>query len=252
MKGLFKGLFKGLASAGFALTLCMSCLGGSDGVENPKLELRFEPGGGQAATAGRVSLYAVDRDPALDSLPLLAKAFTGRDAVTFTPEELDSAIARGLRLRGRSPDSASDTLLEFNVVAVSGGLEAWVPGFRYQRLGRRSGFARAEPGNPADLGPFGKLSETHALPPAILDVRGRIGLTGKELGIDYVFIPGSPYVSRVDSGQGLAFPRLPSGVYGLVGADRDSSLYFGAADSLDTGDSTYVAKAWDAIIFVRP
>lgn len=228
----------------------MSCLGGSDGVENPKLEIRFEPGDGQAPAAGRVSLYSMDLDPVHDSLPLLAKTFSGQ--ASFTPEELDSAIARELRLRGRDKDIGADTLVGFNVVATSDGREAWVPGFRYRRQGGRSGFTRAEPGSAADAGPFGALSETHALPPAVLDFRGRLGLTGKELGIDYVFIPGSPYYSRVDSGLGLAFPRLPSGVYGLVGADRDSSLYFGAADSLDTRDSAYVAKAWGPIIFVRP
>lgn len=241
-----------LSAAGLAWALLTACLGGSDGVENPKMELRFAPGNSQAS-AGQVRLYSKYRNPARDSLPLLAKSFSGSGAVSFTSEEMDKAIARELRLRGVVPkDGRADTVLAFNVVASTPDREALVAGFRYLRQGSRAGFARVvAPDTSVAQGAFKGLSETYPLPLAVLDFKGRLGKAGAELGIDYVFIPGSPYLSTVDANRDLAFQRLPQGIFGLVGADQDSSLYFSAADSLNTADTAFVAKSWDPITFIR-
>jgi hypothetical protein len=214
------------------------CLGGSDGVENPKLTLDYRVDDGAAATAVRVSLYEKHRDPVIDSAPLARKTFADGKA-EWTPEALDSALG-----------GARDTTLDFNAVAVSGDREAFSAGYRYKRKGDRAGFSRL----PAEAGPeeggYGSVSETLALPKAVSGFIGKLGGQGAALGLDYVFIPGSPYHGPVAERMFL-LPRLSPGVFDLVGADQDSAKFFRSADSLNTADTAFTAKTWGEITFVQ-
>ena len=226
------------------ITFLGGCLGGSDGVENPKLEMDFKAEDGSFPAAGRVSLYGKNLNPVTDSTPILVKVFSGKAQVSFTPEEIDGAIRTRLSLNSTA---LKDTLLEFNVVAVSGDREVFVEGFKYRRQGSRVGFARVV-GNSETA--FGPLHDTFGLPNAIHNFSGRIGMQGSVLGIDYIFILGSPYHSRIRGDSSFTLARMSAGTYGLVGADQDSSKYFASSDSLSTADTAYSAKAWDVITFV--
>lgn len=220
------------------------CLGGSDGVENPKLDMAFRAEDGTFPAAGRVSLYGKNLNPVTDSTPILAKDFSEFAQVSFTPEEIDGAIRTRLSLNSTA---LMDTTLEFNLVAVSGDREAFLEGFEYRRQGVKVGFARVVgTGDPG----FGTVRDTYGLTKAIRNFSGRIGLQGAVLGIDYIFIPGSPYHSRIDRDSTFTLPRMSAGTYGLVGADQDSSKYFASSDSLSTANTDYSAKAWDVITFV--
>jgi hypothetical protein len=229
------------------VAILTGCLGGSDGVENPKLELEFRPDDG-SAEAGRVSLYGKGMDPMKDTLPLLTKSFTGGSPVSFTPEEMDSALRLSAIRHGKDTAALADTTVHFNLVAATTDKEVFVGGFSYRRKGSGVGFAKAD-GSAA--GAYGAVKRSFGLPKAIKAFSGRLGLQGIKLGIDYIFIPGSPYranISMKDSSFTLS--QMSPGTYGIIGADEDSSLLFESTDSLSTSDTSYSAKAWGAITFV--
>lgn len=213
------------------------CLGGSDGVENPKLTLDVKRDDGTSLAYADVSLFPKDRDPVKDSVPLLERTFL-QGKVELTPASMDSVLG------------TKDTVLDFNVVALSDDREALSLGYRYTRAGNRAGFSRVPAVAGAQGGGYGSVTETLLLPQAVQGFAGRIGGQGAALGLDYVFIPGSPYHGSV-ADQGFLLPRLAPGVFGLVGVDRDSAKAFLSADSLNTADTAFTAKAWGEITFVQ-
>ncbi|MDB5104991.1 MAG: hypothetical protein JWP91_2680 [Fibrobacteres bacterium] len=233
------------------MAILSGCLGGSDGVENPKMdmkmELGFAPEDGQPLS-GRVSLYGKALNPVEDSVPLLSKDFASGTPVSFTPEEMDAALKLSLSRHGKDTSSLRDTTVHFNVVAASGDREAFIGGFRYRRLGGTAGFAKAEGSDP---GAFGKLVKTYGLKKAVKAFSGRLGFQGISLGIDYIFIPGSPYHASIKKDSSFTVARMSEGMYNIVGADSDSALLYESTDTLSTADSAYSAKAWSTI-FVIP
>lgn len=224
------------------------CMGGSDGIENPKVELDFKGPDGTSSGAGEVRIYARHLNPMVDSAPLLTRTFSGQAAFTLEPEEMD-AILRA-RLGGVLPD----TVVDFNVIAVSGDREAFVSGFRYKRAGTRVGFAQSswDEKNPG----FGKVKKTVTLLTAVLGFKGTMGSNGMVFGIDYVYIPGSPYfatVTRPDSASTrgeFRIARMSQGSYGVVGADKDSSTFYRSGDTLNTTDTAYTASTWDVLTII--
>lgn len=226
-----------------AAAILAGCLGGSDGVENPKFDLELHGEDG-SALSGRVSLYGGNLNPAVDATPLLAKDFTG-GAASFTPEEMDAALNKALALQGKDTSSAKDTTLRFNVVAVSGDKEAFLGGFGYRRAGKTAGFGREEGGK---LG-FGAYKKRFGVRKAV-PFSGRIGKAGALLGIDYVFIPGSPYHSAIAKDSTFNLAKMSQGSYSILGIDKDSALIFKSNDTLSTADTTYSAKDWGTITFI--
>lgn len=225
--------------------LLAGCLGGSDGVENPKMDmdLEFRDEGG-AAVSGRVSLYGGNLNPAVDSMPLLTKDFTGGTA-NFTSAEMDAAVNRTLALKGKDTSSAKDTTMHFNVVAVAGDKEAFLGGFAYRRAGKSVGFGKDEGG----AFTFGAYKQRFGMQQAV-PFSGRIGKQGAVLGIDYVFIPGSPYHSAIAKDSTFKMTKMGQGTYKMYGVDKDSALIFKSNDALSTADTTYSAKDWGAITFI--
>lgn len=240
------GSFPYALSSIVAIFTLTGCLGGSDGVENPKMELNFSPTDGSAA-AGRVSLYGKSMNPVQDSTPILTKEFTGGTYVEFTPEEMDSALHRILADQGKDTTALKDTTLHFNVVAKADDREAFVGGFSYRRSGDVVGFAKTE-GSAQSA--YGRFKSAFNLPKAVKGFSGRMGIYGITLGIDYVFIPGSPYHASIGKDSSFTMARMSEGTYGIIGADKDSSLLFESSDSLNTSDTAYSAKAWNTIVFI--
>ena len=239
-------MHKRFALLGMVASL-LGCLGGSDGVENPKLELQFQPEGGPSALSGRVSLYGKGMNPVEDSLPLLSKGFAAGSKVAFSVEEMDSVIGLSLARQGRDTAGFKDTTVSFNLVASGEGHEAFLGGFSYRRQGDKVGFARLEGASGAA---YGNYSAAFKLPKAVKGFSGRMGLYGIKLGIDYIFIPGSPYHANVRPDSSFTIGQMSAGSYGIIGADRDSSQLFESSDSLNTADSSYSAKAWKTILLV--
>jgi hypothetical protein len=223
------------------------CMGGSDGVENPKMELGFQASDA-GSVSGRVSLYGKNLNPAEDSTPLLTKDFQAGGFTEFTPEEMDAALKQSLARQGRDTSALKDTTVNFNVVAAGGDREAFVGGFSYRRSGGTAGFAKLE--GPSSQSGYGHYRNTFGLPKAVKGFTGRIGIYGIGRGIDYVFIPGSPYHAGIRKDSTFTIGQMSEGSYTVFGADTDSSKLFESADTLNTSDTAYSAKAWETIVFL--
>lgn len=227
-----------------AAIACMAflagCMGGSDGIENPKVELEFRGPDGTSQGSGEVRIYARYLNPVEDSVPLLTRSFSGRAAITILPEDIDAVLRAKIGGTGALPD----TLLYFNVVAVSGDREAFLAGFRYRRTSARSGFALAPWTDTAKARDYGEVKRSVNLQAAVLGFKGAIGLAGHSFGIDYVYIPGSPYHASIGSERDFRIARMSSGSYELFGADKDSATFYKSSDTLNTTDTAYTAKTW--------
>lgn len=231
-----------------AILALAGCMGGSDGIENPKVELDFHGPDGTLSGTGEVRVYARNLNPAVDDKPLLTRTFSGDARFRMDSDDMDSV----LRARGNGA-ALKDTVVEFNVVAVSGDREALVSGFRYRRSGGKPAFAQAPWDGPHPE--YGDVKRSADLLAAVLDFKGVLGSNGMSFGIDYVYIPGSPYFANVKPEAGTTrgefqIARMSRGSYGLLGADKDSAAYFQSADTLNTSDTAYTAGAWDPITII--
>ncbi len=227
-----------------ATALFVGCMGGSDGVENPKMSLEFRPDGG-GAVSGRLSMYGANLNPAVDSAPMLAKDFTAGN-VEVTSDEVETALNKSLAGHGKDTTAHKDTTLYFNLVATSGDMEAFVGGFALRRAGKTVAFSRTENGI---QGAFASKYAKRFLLPKAVKFTGHVGVNGAILGLDYIFIPGSPYHSAIKD-SGFSMSKMSPGSYGIIGADKDSSKYYESPDSLSTSDTAYTAKAWGVIPFI--
>lgn len=234
-----------LMSAG----LLAGCMGGSDGIENPKVELEFRGPDGTSQGNGEVRVYARFMNPVEDDSPMLTKTFNGKAEFTLQPEDLDAVLKAGLG------GTLKDTVLEFNVMAVAGDREAFLGGFHYKRQGSKVSFALGAWDKPGL--DFGAIKRTVNLLAAVRDFKGSMGANGVSYGIDYVYIPGSPYHANVNSADGATtkrgeflFSRMGQGSYELFGADKDSATFYKSGDTLSTQDTAYSAKVWDPITII--
>lgn len=245
MGGMVIHAFLGIALAGAGAFLS-GCFGGSDGVENPKLEFDFGSETG-APAAGRVALFGQSMNPVEDDRPLAAKDYAAGGKVAFTPDEMDAALEAVLVRRGGDVSDLGDTTVHFNLVAVSGDLEAFVPGFSYRRSGKSAGFAKNE-GHAG--GGYGDVIRSYKLPKAIQGFSGRMGIYGMLNGFDYVFVPGSPYHAIVEKDSTFTLPRMSPGSYHLIAADTATHKLYRSDDTLNTSDPEYSAKSWGGILFI--
>lgn len=226
------------------------CFGGSDGVENPKLEFDFSSEAG-SPSAGRVALYGQSTNPVDENLPLAAKEFAAGAKVSFTPDEMDAALKAVLLRRGKDSSSLGDTTVHFNLVAVSGELEAYVPDFSYRRSGKSVGFAKNEGKVNGKINSvFGSVQRSYRMPKAVKGFSGRMGLFGMKFGIDYIFVPGSPYHASIQEDSTFTLPRMSPGAYNIIGADKESVKLFRSDDTLNTSDASFSAKTWETITFI--
>jgi hypothetical protein len=182
-----------------------------------------------------------------DDLPLAAKDFSGGTQVTFTPEEMDAALKQAMLRHGKDSSKLGDTTVHFNLVAVSGDLETFVPGFSYRRSGKTVGFFKLEGKSARDIG---KDHGSYKLPKAVKGFSGRMGLFGISKSIDYIFVPGSPYQASIKQDSTFTMPQMSPGSYNVIGTDMESKKLYKSDDTLNTSDASYSAKAWDTIFFI--
>lgn len=243
--------FAALAFMAALATALAGCFGGSDGIENPKVELDLRGPDGGAAGSGTLRVYAGDYNPRLDSMPLLSKDFAGGAKVEVTAEEMDA------RLKAATGNVAApaDTQIRFNVVAVSGEREAFVAGFQYRRKAGTAAFALEARDGAADY--ENQVKARVELQDAVKGYEGAVGGAGVSYKIDYVYIPGSPYSATVGGDLvdgrkgGFKFARISQGTYSdLIGADGDSSHFYKSSDTLDTRDLEFTAGAWAPITII--
>jgi hypothetical protein len=243
-------IFRIISAAGAAVVAagfmagCMD--GGSDGIENPKVELQFQGPDGTTQGTGEIKVYARYMNPAEGDKPLLTKSFTGQAIASVSAEELDAVLKTAL---GKA--SLPDTTVDFNVLAVSGEREALVLGFRYKRAGSKLSFAQAPWKQEAAF--TAELRRKVNLLDAVKGFKGTMGANGVSFGINYVYIPGSPYradVVGVDASAKrgeFSFTRMGAGTYDLFGVNEESDTTFKSGDTLNTSDTAYTAKTWDII-----
>jgi len=160
---------------------------------------------------------------------------------------MDAALRQSLARQGKDSSALKDTTVNFNVLAAGGDHEAFVGGFSYRRTGNTAGFAKMEGKSQSG---YGHYKNSFNLPKAVKGFTGRIGIYGISRGIDYVFIPGSPYHAGIKKDSTFSIGKMSEGSYSVFGADRDSSKLFESADTLNTSDTTYSAKAWETIVFL--
>jgi hypothetical protein len=212
------------------------CLGGSDGVENPKLTFNGQSDDGSAVTGLRVAIYAKNQDPV--RVPELMRLDVSGHKASFSPEDIAFIL------------HAADTVFDFNVVLISGERETFSSGYRLRVSGKRMGFSRVGPdAKPLDGG-YGSVVETMVLRKAVQGFSGKVGKVGAALGLDYVFVPGSPYHATVTD-SAFTVARMAPGIFDLVGADQDSSKFFRSVDSLNTADTAFTAKSWGEILLLQ-
>jgi hypothetical protein len=167
--------------------------GTSVGTGNPGVvTLGFTDGSAAVRVSGRVSLYAADHNPLVDSLPLASYAVEDRDSLELDQESLLPRLRR--------PDFGSDSDFSVNVLLRTGdGRGAWQ----------------------GDLGLVLRAGRLQALRPerrVELDVvpldsfRGDV--TGQELPQEkrYLTVFGSPFFGRV-SGGAFSLDSIPRGRY---------------------------------------
>jgi hypothetical protein len=243
--GSFPYAVFGMALVGTGAFLS-GCFGGSDGVENPKMEFDFSSEAG-SPSAGRVALYGQGVNPVDDNLPLASKDFAAGAKVTFTPEEMDLALKQAMARGGKDSSALRDTTVHFNLIAVSGDLETYVPGFSYRRSGKTFGFFKTEG---KVNGSINDVIGHYKMPKAVKGFKGRLGLGGILRKIDHIFVPGSPYQASIDEDSTFTMPQMSPGSYNIIGTETESKKLFISDDTLNTSDSAYSAKAWDTITFI--
>ena len=212
--------------------------GGTDEVENPALTATLRDADG-AAVAGTVQVYARFQNPLRDSLAMLDRA-VGADGAEITSEDLlagmDSSAKAGVPWTNR--DSVA-----FNLVGTSGGKETFQA--EYLLVKEASGnyaFKRLHPAEGGDPLSQGSLSTQLPLQRAVSGYAGSVGARGRELGLQTLFVPGSPYKAPIRGDGTFTIARIASGRYDVKAVDGDGKVY-ASLDSLSTG-AAFAPEDW--------
>jgi hypothetical protein len=232
-----------LLSAFAALLWCCAddkVAGGFDDVENPAIRVSLLDTAGKAYGAGTLRLYARFQNPGSDSIPVIESPATAGNAVIIRDTALVSAMSKA-HSRG-TPWPNADTV-EFNLSAASPTDESFESGFflirnaegKYRFL-RRTGNAMVN----ADRN--GVLETQPILSAPVLTQRGNVGDGGRQLGLKSVFVPGSPYWSKVEADGAFMFPRMAKGRYEMKAVSSDNKVY-SAADTLSAG-TYFIPSDW--------
>ena len=232
-------LAKGLGASCLAFLIAACADGGTDEVDNPALNVTLRSSGGEGL-AGTVSVFARYQNPSRDSLPVLTLP-AGEKGGAVIPAETLLAAMEAASLAGlpwKSRDSVA-----FNLVGSAGAQEAFRA--EYLLLNDTAGGSLAfERILPPEGGPFpgGSLSTSLPMNPAVQAYRGSVGADGVALGLDVIFVPGSPYKAAVAADGSFSFSRIAAGRYDVRALDGDGKVY-GPADSLAT-DSAFAPEDW--------
>jgi hypothetical protein len=241
-----------------AALLCVQCAdkdriaGGYDDVENPALQVALVDTLGHPYPVGgaaELRVYARYQNPAKDSLPLLKQTIA---ADTFDLIRDSVLLAAMADAAGRGTPWPSRDTVEFNVNvrATGAGMpaggaerEAFVGDFLLVkgkdgvfRFRRRSGGGWQYPDAK------GVLAARPIMAPPVLGQHGAIGDRGRQLSLQSVFIPGSPYAARIAEDGTFSFTSLARGKYDVKAVSSDAKIYT-AADSLATG-MEYIPSDW--------
>jgi hypothetical protein len=238
MKARGRRLAKGLGASCLAFLIAACADGGTDEVDNPALNVTLRTAGGQGLT-GTVSVFARYQNPTRDSLPVLTLP-AGEKGGTVIPAgtllaAMETASQAGLPWKDR------DSVV-FNLVGSAGAQEAFRA--EYLLLRGAGGSLAFERILPPEGGPFpgGSLSTSLPMAPAVQAYRGTVGADGVALGLDVLFVPGSPYKADVAADGSFSFSRIAAGRYDVRALDGDGKVY-GPADSLAT-DSAFAPADW--------
>ncbi|MDB5050622.1 MAG: hypothetical protein JWO30_3693 [Fibrobacteres bacterium] len=229
-----------------AALLCTFCTrkdqvaGGYDDVENPAIQVSLLDDQQKPYGAGELRIYARYQIPSKDSLPIIDQHVSAGTAVTIRDSALVSAMVRAQTLGTPWPNQ--DTV-EFNVNTVAPDGEAFLGNFLMARKpGGAFSMMRRTGGTLVHADTKGVLAVSPIMAGPVLHQRGNIGAHGLELGLQSVFVPGSPYWAQVQSDGSFVLARMAVGSYEVKAVSADAKVY-SAADSLTAG-TEYLPSDW--------
>jgi hypothetical protein len=232
-----------------ALACLLSCTqervaGGYDDVENPALTLSFKDPQGNALGISEVKVYARFQNPALDTIPLVAKTTLVNGTLTLSDTTLVTAMANA-RDRG-VPWPTADSI-EFNIVSSTTTAESFTENFILARtLGPTYRFRqRINATTVIYPNAKGTLTSASVMKPPVLGLKGNVGPIGLEVNLVTLIIPGSPYQAKIADDGSFTIARIASGMYAVKGMSSDGKVY-GAENLLNT-DSSYSAANWSEV-----
>jgi|GEM_PF-1979600 len=219
--------------------------GGYDDVENPALTLSLQDPQGSAFSQGEIKVYARYQNPTLDTLPLLVRAPSASGQTVLHDSELVAAmrVARDRGISWPNPDS-----VEFNVVSKSGPGEAFAGDFILARDAVGSIFRfrqRKDATTILHADAKGNLPVSLPMGPPVLGLKGSVGTRGLELGLNSIFIAGSPYWTLVAADGSFTMARMAKGRYQVKAMSTDGKIY-AAADTLlaDSAAAPFSPSDW--------
>lgn len=219
--------------------------GGSDDVDNPALTVTLRSPDGLPYGPGVASVYARHQNPLRDTEPLLALPVPAGGQIRISDSALvaamETAAMRGVPWPNR--DSVEFNLVATEIAGQAPAGESHESGFLLVRVGAAGyQFSRRLGGQIRYPDANGVLASAPALEAPVLELRGRVGPRGMELGLESVFVAGSPYKAEIAVDGTFILARLASGRYELSALAADEKTYT-AADSLVTGGE-YSASDW--------
>ncbi|MEO7426812.1 MAG: hypothetical protein ABI036_16620 [Fibrobacteria bacterium] len=249
---------KARANWALAALLCVHCAdkdriaGGYDDVENPAIQVALVDTLGNPYLVGgaaELRVYARYQNPAKDSLPLLKQSIAADTFGLIRDSVLLAAMAEAA---GRGTPWPSRDTVEFNLTVSATGpgmlaagaeREAFVGDFLLAkskdgvfRFRRRSGSGWQYPDTK------GVLAARPVMAPPVAGQLGAIGDRGRQLSLQAVFIPGSPYAAKIAEDGTFSFARLARGKYDVKAVSSDAKIYT-AQDSLAAG-MEYIPSDW--------
>jgi hypothetical protein len=224
--------------------------GGYDDVENPAIQVSLLDTLGHPYGAGEMRVYARYQNPTKDSLPLLEQSITAGASALIRDSALLAAMAKA---QGRGTPWPSQDTVEFNLtvsapaVKAAGietpGGEAFLGDFLLVKgTDGVHRFLRRSAGGLLHADSKGVLAAAPVLTRPVLGQHGGIGERGKQLSLQSVFIPGSPYSAKIAEDGSFGFARMARGKYDVKAVSLDAKIYT-AQDSLATG-TEYLPSDW--------
>jgi hypothetical protein len=210
--------------------------GTSIGSDNPGIELAFAGRGPEENNYYDLQVYPLEHNPYVDSLHLYGIRFRYEPSWFVHGEEILYAFQGDERYTG-------DTSFAFNLLVTNGETETVQGQYRItleeeilaklERIDSSGAVMRDEDGI---------LHDTMDLERPVYNYRGNIGDSGMALGINRMFLPGTPYLADVDNAGDFTLAKLARGVYRVRGLTASGQL-FDLPDKLNTSD-TFTASDW--------
>ena len=211
-------------------------------MENPGLEISFRDSTGEVVASGEVSIWERGQNPTKDSLPLLKRAFMDTSVIFFSPNEVAKAWQEH---NERNPLQASDSIFHFNVIVRTAQWKAMETGFFVVKTDKGdSVLVKADRNDTTVQNENQLLEATMVKTPMFESVIGDVGDEGELLGIEQVYIPGSPFHTTVASDGTFVFENIMSGTMLLNGVTRQGTVYHSTTKFNTT--TYFEGKSWNA------